>query len=108
MWKEMSMFMRIEMGYDDPGRLNLANLRDGLGFDFVRSQTAQHRQCAELADPFAKMCAPGCLQKTSDLARFEHGNSIYQDYMASHAESRTLLRQTNCPVECLPVGHQCR
>ncbi len=51
----MSMLMRIEMCDHDPGRLNLADLRDGLGFDFIRSEATQQGKRAKLADASAKM-----------------------------------------------------
>ena len=105
MRKEMSMLMRIEMSDHDPGRLNLADLRDGLGFDFIRSEAPQQGKRAKLADAFVKMRIRGGMEKTFYLARLNHGSAIYQDNVASHAESRPVLRQRNCFLEGVPVGH---
>jgi hypothetical protein len=77
--------MRIEMSDHDAGRLNLADLRDGLGFDFIRSEAPQQGKRAKLGDTSTKLCIRGWLQKTSHLARFKHGSAIDQDNVASHA-----------------------
>jgi hypothetical protein len=45
------------------------------------------------------------MEKTFYLARLNHGSAIYQDNVASHAESRPVLRQRNCFLEGVPVGH---
>src|SRR4051812_1918457 len=108
MRKEMSVFMRIEMGDHNPGRLNLADLLAGLGFDFIRNEAAQHSKRAKLANASTKLRIPGWLQKASHLARLKDGSAIYQNGVASHTESRPVLRQRNCFLEGVSVGHQCR
>ena len=102
----MSVLMRVEMSDRDAGRLNLADLRDGLGFDFIRSEAPQQGKRAKLADASAKMRIPRTAgQKTLYLARLKHGSAIDQDNVASHAESRPVLRQRNRFLEGVSVGH---
>ena len=102
----MSMLMRIEMSDHDARQIESCGFARRPRLRFHRGAKRPNRASApNLPIPPRKCDIRGRLQKTSHLARFKHGSAIDQDNVASHAESRPVLRQRNCFLEGVSVGH---
>ena len=106
------MLVRIKVGDRNTGGLQLADLGGGLGFNFIGSQAAQHRECPELADALAEARIAGAftaaVQQAMDLRLGKQGSAVHQHDVASHSQPRRGLRQTHRLRKSPAVGHQRR
>jgi len=100
----MRVLVRINMRDGNPRSLKFTDLSDGLGLNFSRVKIARYCSQGEVVEAIAKQAFR--IGKRRYERRVRHRHPIHQHYMASNAQLRRRLGQSDGIVERRTVGHQ--
>lgn len=86
-WKEVRVFVRIQMGDGDAGPVELLNLREGFANEILGANPSEESGLRELQQRSAKAPAIGA-QERRDCVRGRSRCAVDEDDVAAQAEAR--------------------
>src|SRR5271157_4802297 len=102
----MGVFMGIQVGDSNAGRLQFTDLRGGLGFNLISSDAAADRAQSEAAQTLVKAVSNFSRSESCSLSLAKHGQTVHEYDVATHAHLGRRFCALDGVLECQTIGHE--
>jgi len=100
------VLVSVDMRDPNACGLQLADLRGGLGFNFVRIQTPTQCPQGKAAEVLPEVAAMVGVHQARDVVGSEQRRAVDQNQVTAYGKLWVRSRELNGVVECRGVGHE--